>query len=362
MNTALILFFIAIGFTILYFLLKQLIGSQRSENELEDMINKIFGMSANKIAAQSKQILASEKENIKIDLENKQKIFEKLVKQLQKDVEKRQLEIRSIEQDRIKKFGQLAEALKQHQELTKELKISTEQLASVLSNNQARGEWGERIIEDLLVSNGLQEGVHYLKQAKQVSGNLKPDITLLLPDKRNVPVDVKFPYQEIQKMSLAETKSAKAAHLKQFSKDVKVKINKVSQYISPEQNTLDYAILYVPNEMIFSFINQRFPDLVDLAISKRVLIVSPFTFLIVARTIMESYRNFMIGDKLKEVVKYIDEFADEWIKFKESFEKFGRSLATMQLDYEKITTTRTKQMDRKIAKIEGVRKGAELES
>lgn len=360
MNTALILLFIIIGFTILYFLLKQLISSQRSEHELEDMINKIFGMSANKIAAQSKQILASEKENIKIDLENKQKIFEKLVKQLQKDVEKRQLEIRNIEQDRIKKFSQLTEALEQHRELTKELKISTQQLASVLSNNQARGEWGERIIEDLLISNGLQEGVHYLKQAKQSGGSLKPDITLLLPDKRNVPVDVKFPYQEIQKMSLAETKSAKAIHLKQFAKDVKVKINKVSQYISPEQNTLDYAILFVPNEMIFSFINQRFPDLVDLAISKRVLIVSPFTFLIVARTIMESYRNFMIGDKLKEVVKYIDEFADEWIKFKESFEKFGRSLAAMQLDYEKITTTRAKQMDRKIAKIEGVRKGAEL--
>lgn len=348
------------GFVSLYFLFKKMLAQQNSQSQLEDMINKVFGMSANKIAAQSRQILASEKENIKIDLDNKQKVFENLVKQLQDDVAKRQTEIRDLEQDRIKKFGQLAQALEQHREQTQELKISTQQLAAVLSNNQARGEWGERIIEDLLTANGLVEGVHYLKQAKQVANALKPDITLLLPNDRNVPVDVKFPYQEIQKMSLAETKTAKAGHMKQFSQDLKTKIIKVSKYIDPEQDTLDYAILFVPNEMVFSFINQRFPDLVDLAISKRVLIVSPFTFLIVARTVIESYRNFMIGDKLKEVVKYIDEFVGEWEKFRDSFDKFGRSLSTLQADYEKMTTTRAKQMERKIAKIDKVRQGAIL--
>ncbi len=348
---------IVTGFVSLYFLFKKMLAQQNDQQQMEDMINKVFGMSANKIATQSKQILASEKENIKTDLDNKQKVFENLVKQLQDDVAKRQVEIRDLEQDRIKKFGQLAEALEQHREQTQELKVSTQQLAAVLSNNQARGEWGERIIEDLLTANGLVEGVHYLKQAKQTTNTLKPDITLLLPNDRNVPVDVKFPYQEIQKMSTAETKTAKEGHLKQFSQDLKTKIIKVSEYINPEQDTLDYAILFVPNEMVFSFINQRFPDLVDLAISKRVLIVSPFTFLIVARTVIESYRNFMIGDKLKEVVKYIDEFVGEWSKFKDSFDKFGRSLSTLQTDYEKMTTTRAKQMERKIEQIEKVRQG-----
>lgn len=359
-NLIIILISIFLGFLTLYFLLRQLISKQQSEKQLEDIINKVFGMSANKIADQSRQILIAEKDSIKTDLANKQSVFENLVKQLQEDLAKSQTEIRNVEQDRTKKFAQLTESLEQHRELTKELKVSTQQLASVLANNQTRGEWGERIIEDLLISNGLKEGVHYLKQGKQLSSGLKPDITLLLPDNRNVPVDVKFPYQEIQKMTLADSKSVKAEHLKQFSQDVKVKINKVSEYISAEQNTLDYAILFVPNEMIFSFINQRLPDLVDLAISKRVLIVSPFTFLIVARTVMESYRNFMIGDKLKEVVKHIDEFAQEWVKFKESFEKFGRSLGTLQTDYEKMTNTRAKQMDKKISKIDDIRKGTQL--
>lgn len=355
-----LLFIIVIGgFVILYLTLQKSLTSKTSaDQEIEDVVNKVFGMSVGKIAAQSKQILQSEKENIKVDLDNKQRVIEKLVVDLQKDLADRQKEIRVLEQDRVKKFAEITSALSEHRELTKDLKTSTEQLAKVLSNNQSRGEWGERIIEDLMQANGLVEGVHYLRQTKLGTTTLKPDITLLLPNKRLVAVDVKFPYQEIQKMSVAETKKAKEDHLKQFGLDLKTKINKVAEYIKPEEDTLDYAILFVPNEMVFSFINQQFSNLVDYALAKRIILVSPFTFLIVARTVMESYRNFMIGDKLKEVVKYVDDFVQEWGKFREEFDKFGRSIDTLKGGYEKITETRAKQMERKIEKIEAYRQGS----
>ncbi|MDH5533287.1 MAG: DNA recombination protein RmuC [Candidatus Pacebacteria bacterium] len=356
-----IILLIIIGFISLYFLIKRLIEKSQTPDQIEDIVNQVFGKSAAKIAEQSKQILASEKETIQTDLANKQNAIEKLVINLQDDIKIRQDEIRNLEKDRTQKFSEINKTLEQHKELTQDLKISTEQLSKVLSNNQSRGAWGERIIEDLLLANGLVEGIHYLKQTKQSSTTLKPDITLLLPNDRNVPIDVKFPYSEIQKLSEAQTKSAKLAHLKQFSQDLKTKIDKVATYIDPTQNTLDYAIMFVPNEMVFSFINQKMPELVDRAISKKVLIVSPFTFLIVARTVMESYRNFMIGDKLKEVVSYVDDFVSEWSKFRDKFDKYGRSLATLQKDYEEITGTRVKQMERKISKIEDVRQGNLLE-
>lgn len=354
-----LLFIIVIGgFVVLYFTLQKSLAKKDDSQEIEDVVNKVFGMSASKIATQSKQILQGEKEAIKVDLENKQRVIEKLVGELQKDLKDRQKEIRTLEQDRVKKFSEITTALSEHREMTKDLRTSTEQLAKVLSNNQTRGQWGERIIEDLMQANGLVEGVHYLLQSKLGSTTLKPDVTLLLPNKRVVAVDVKFPYQEIQKMSVASTKKARQDHLKQFGVDLKTKINKVAEYIRPEEDTLDYAIIFVPNEMVFSFINQRFPDLVDYALSKRIILVSPFTFLIVARTVMESYRNFMIGDKLKEVVKYVDDFVKEWDKFREEFNKFGRSINTLKTGYEKITETRTKQMERKIDKIESYRQGS----
>lgn len=332
-----------------------------AEANLEALVQKAFGMSAVKIAEQGKAILAGERETIKVDLANKHQMMEKLVSQLQQELKARQDEVRTLDRDRLKQFAELTTALTDHRKLTDELRISTQQLATVLSNNQMRGEWGERIIEDLLVSNGLVEGTHYLRQQfLHGSSTLKPDITLLLPDKRVVPVDAKFPYQEIQKMVLTDNKTAKAAHLKQFESDIKTKVTKVAQYIDPSFDTLDYAIMFVPNEMIFSFINQKMPQIIDEALRKRVMIVSPFTFLIVARTVMESYRNFMMGDKLKEVVKYVDEFAKEWGKFKDEFAKFGRSINTLKDGYEALTTTRTRQLDKKIDRIDSYRSGSLL--
>lgn len=355
---SLILIVLILGFVGLYFALRQMLASRKDDDDLEGLVNKVFGMSVPKIAAQSKEILSSEKEAIKVDLENKQKVIEKLVGELQKDLQERQREIRGLEQDRVKKFSEITTTLTEHRRLAEDLKISTQQLATVLSNNQSRGAWGERIIEDLLQSSGLIEGTHYIRQTKQTSSTLKPDITLLLPNKRNVPVDVKFPYQAIQKMSATENKKEKQEYAKEFATELKAKILKVAEYISPENDTLDYAILFVPNEMVFSFINQKFPELVDLAMAHRVIIVSPFTFLIVASTVRESYRNFMIGDKLKSVIKYIDEFVGEWGKFRDEFEKFGRSIDALSTGYEKITSTRTKQLERKIEKIENYRQGS----
>ena len=347
---------------LIYFLLKKSTTSVADEKildeKLESTVNKIFGMTANKIAQQSKTILQGEQDLLKTDLANKQEIIEKLVKQLKEDLDQRQKEIREIEKKQIDKIGRVATAIEDHRILTKDLKISTEKLAKILDNNQTRGAWGERIIEDLLRANGLQEGIHYSRQTKQDASGLKPDITLLLPDKRNVPVDVKFPYQEIQKMSNAESQSEKKSHLQQFARDLKVKVDKVAEYISSENNTLDYAILFVPNEMIFSFINQKLPEIIDEALAKKVILCSPFSFLVVARTVMESYRNFMVGKKIQEVIKQVEAFGTEWLKFDEEFQKFGRSIESLQKNYDTLSTTRKKQMEKRIHKIEEYRSGS----
>lgn len=358
-NTLLLLFlFLALLFTAFYFLLKKLLqekNTTQSIEQLEDMVHKVFGMASNEIAVQSKGILQGEKDLIRNDLSNKQVMIEKMIKDLRQEMGEQQREIRSIEKDQIDKISKVGEAVEEHRLLTKELKISTEQLAKVLSNNQTRGAWGERIIEDLLQANGLQEGIHYLRQSKLGDSTMKPDITLLLPDHRNVPVDVKFPYQEVQKMSMTENQGEKQAHVTQFKRDLKVKVDKVTTYISPENDTLDYAIMFVPNEALFSFINQKFPDIIDEALAKKVIICSPFSFLIVARTVMESYRNFMVGKKVKEIIKHIDAFVGEWAKFDEEFAKFGRSIEALQKNYESLTITRKRQMEKKIAKIEQYR-------
>lgn len=359
LSLVIIVLVLVTGFGVLIFVIKNSLTAQSQEQTLEAMVNKVFGLTANQLAQQSKQLLSAEKEIIQTDLVNKERSIQKMVDQLKQEIDERQKEIRTLEQDRNKSYASIREAILQHQEIAKELRTTTESLAKVLSNNQQRGEWGERIIEDLLQSSGFVEGIHYVRQAKLGAGTDRPDITLMLPNKRVVPVDVKFPYSEIQKMVMTDSKEQKAAHQKQFASDVRQKIKKVAEYIRPEDDTLDYAILFVPNEMVFSFINQKYPDLVSEAIQARVMLVSPFTFLIVARTIMESYRNFMMESNLRSIVKHISEFAKEWEMFIEEFDKFGGSIAKLDENFRKIRDTRYRQMGKKIGQIEKFKQGSD---
>lgn len=335
---------------------------ESSEEQVENIVNQVFGKVVNKVTTQAKNVLQSDKDAIFKDNQNKKEIIEKLVKDLKREIGDRQEEIRELEKDRNKKFGEITTSIDEHRKITEELKVSTEALSRVLSNNQARGAWGERIIEDILNNAGLIKNIHYEKQKALGKSAVIPDITLLLPNNRKVAIDAKFPYSEVQKMASARTKTEKAQHLKAFSNDIKAKVNQITDrgYIDIEHGTLDYAIMFVPNEMVFSFINQQFPDVVDEAMSKKIMIVSPFTFLIVARTVMESYKNFMMENNLRRIIKHISEFTDEWSKFANEFGKFQTLISKIQNQYDKILTTRYKKMSVKIRKIEEDQRVAKL--
>jgi DNA recombination protein RmuC len=334
-------------------------------DEVQMIVNQVFGEVVGKVTEQTKNILAGDKEAIFKDNQNKKEVIEKLVNELKRDIENRQEEIRSLEKDRNKKFGEITTAIDEHRKITEQLKVTTDSLSRVLSNNQTRGGWGERIIEDILTSAGLIENIHYERQkALGKTTAVKPDITLLLPNQRKVAVDVKFPYSEIQKMAEADSKDLKAQHKNAFGRDLKTKIDQISDrgYIDIEHGTLDYAIMFVPNEMLFSFINQQFPEIVDEAMAKKVMIVSPFTFLIVARTVMESYRNFMMENNLRKIVKHISEFSDEWVRFRDEFNKMEGTIDKLHDQYNKITSTRYKRMNLRLKRIEDDQRGNKLSS
>lgn len=352
MDITLIVITLVLGFVGLSIFLVWLIKSLLHPQQLQSLVQQVHGISANTLQQQAQAALKDEREKIASNLQNQQQLFDKTVAELRAELKQRQVEIRQLEQDRQAKFSALATTLQQQQELTKELQVTTNQLTKVLSNNQTRGGWGERIIEDLMQANGMVEGVHYARQQSLGNSEFKPDITLLLPDQRVVAVDVKFPYQALQKMMQVESQAAQKAHLQEFKRDVKTKLQKVAKYILPSEHTLDYAIMFVPNEAIFSFINQQLSEIVDEAFQKRVLLVSPFTFVVVARTVMESYRNFMLESNLRQIVSSLEDFNQEWQKYRQQVDKFGRAIESMQRSFEDLAGTRTNQLEKKLQAVQ----------
>jgi len=323
------------------------------QQNFEAMSDRAMNKNVKNIIELAKSELSSEKDSINIDLKNKQDSIEKLVKGLQDEINARQKEIREMEQNRNKSYGEIARAITDHQKITEDLKITTQNLGRVLSNNQSRGQWGEHIIEGLLEQAGLIENIHFLRQTPLGNSDVKPDITLLLPGKKVIAVDVKFPYQAIQRMVDAENISEKELEKKMFKTDVAAKLKQVEKYIDTTRGTLDYAVMFVPNEALFSFIAKEFADVINDAFKKKILIVSPFSFIPITKTVLEMHKSFTMENSLRSLMVMFSDFSKQWGMFKGEFEKFDKSIKSLRVNYDQISSTRFKEMDRRVKKIEG---------
>jgi DNA recombination protein RmuC len=288
--------------------------------------------------------LSKEKQIISTDLSNKKDAIEKMVKDISENLSK-------VEKERLGSFTNLRDAIENNVKLTKELSVTTEGLKRVLSNNQQRGAFGEKVAEDLLKMSGFVIGTDYTRQ--ETTGDARPDFTLYLPDKTKINIDSKFPYSNIVKMSETTDTDQKNQYKKAFEQDIKKKISDVTSrnYINPEDNTVDFVILFIPNEMIFSFIYESFPDVWQDALNRKVVMTGPFSFTAILRMVKQAYENFRFQKNVQGIITQIKIFGSEFEKYNEEFVKIGDRIDSLHKQYDEVASARTKKLQKVIDKI-----------
>ena len=117
-------------------------------------------------------------------------------------------------------FGHVTNSLQAHAEIASTLADSTRALREALANPQARGQWGERMAEDVLRLAGFQENVNYVKQTQIEGGTGRPDYTFPMPKGHALYMDVKFPMASYLKYLEVNTNAEREVHLKRFLQDV----------------------------------------------------------------------------------------------------------------------------------------------
>lgn len=281
---------------------------------------------------------------IQTDLSNKKDAIEKLIIDIKN-------QLTTVEKDRIGTFTNLAAAIENNQKITRELSLTTEGLKRVLSNNQQRGAFGEKVAEDLLKMSGFVIGTDYTRQ--ETTGDARPDFTLYLPDKTKINIDSKFPYANIVNMSEAPESEQKEHFKKLFEQDIKKKINDVTSrnYINPEDNTVDFVVLFIPNEMIFSFIYESFPDVWQDALSRKVVMTGPFSFTAILRMVKQAYENFRFQKNVQGIITQIKLFDIEFEKYNEEFVKIGDRIESLHKQYDEVSSARTKKLQKVVDKI-----------
>lgn len=292
------------------------------------------------------------------ELDSKKSLIDQQLERITKELENVSTVARELEKDRVQKFGELTQHLKSAGEQTQNLMHVTESLRQALASTKVRGQWGERMAEDVLRVAGFIENYNYRKQKSIEGSGSRPDFTFFLPSNLCLNMDVKFPLDNYLRYLEADAETDKAKFKSDFLRDVKARIKEVTtrDYINPEQNTVDYVLLFIPNEQVYAFINDQDREILDVGLKNKVIICSPITLFAVLAVIRQAVENFALEKKANEMLSLLGSFNKEWVKFKEQMDAMGKRLAAAQKEYEALTSTRQRQLERPLNRLEDIRR------
>lgn len=316
-----------------YFLFNRLIkeNAKINEEERKKMIEQVD----------------SKKELINESIKNNREVIKDLLERMHR-------ELSIAEKERVGEYSSLKAILGEYKITTENLRESTEGLKNILSNSQLRGKYGEEIAENLLKTIGFVKGQNYEANVnRDRSSSNRPDFTIYLPDRTKVNIDVKFPLDNFIKFTEEENKEKKKDYKKQFERDVVNRIKEIStrDYINPEEDTVDFVILFVPNEMIFSFIYDQMSEVWSDAMAKKVILAGPFSFTAILRMIYQSYKNFKYQENIFEVIKLVKKFEIEYDKYNQEVDSLGKKIRDVSNQFDKVSTTRDRKLTGIVEKI-----------
>jgi DNA recombination protein RmuC len=264
--------------------------------------------------------------------------------------------VRELERDRQMKFGELAAQLRATGQQTAALADTTGRLREALAGTKSRGQWGERMAEDVLRTAGMVEHVNYRKQTATGDGGI-PDFTFLLPGGQVCHMDVKFPLDNYVRAVEAEGELDRQRHLKQFRRDVRQRVTELAQrHYETGEESLDVVLLFIPNEQVYAAIHEHDPALLDGALSRKVVLCSPCTLFAVLAVIRQSAETFRLQQCSREIVALLGGFAKQWGAFTEQMDRVGRRLDSVQKEYDAMAGVRRRQLERQIDRVEDVRR------
>jgi DNA recombination protein RmuC len=258
------------------------------------------------------------------------------------------------------RFGQVDQSLRAHHEVTSSLQGTTNSLREALASSNARGQWGERMAEDVLRSAGFQEGLNYVKR-RSLTGDATgiPDFTFTLPRSHVLFMDVKFPMAAYLRFLEAGTEAERQAHRATFVKDVRARVRELAkrEYArNDDRLSVDNVLLFVPNESLTAFIHESDAGLIDEAMSSNVILCSPLTLFAFLGVIRQAFDNFAIEQTSKEILGLLGKFGQQWSKYSDQVDKVRRQFETVSRNFDELATTRRRALERPLAAIDDLRR------
>ncbi|MCD4699157.1 MAG: DNA recombination protein RmuC [Phycisphaerae bacterium] len=313
---------------------------------------EVITESSKQIITMAEQVLKAQSAAGTAEIEGKKELIDQSIVQMNERIERLRGFVQQVESERQKHYGQLTTSLSA-------LSSTTESLRGALAGSKRLGAWGERMTEDVLQLVGMSEGVNYTRQSSEAAADSgKPDFTFFLPNDLTVNMDVKFPLEKALAYLDADDEQRRATG-DGFVSAVRGHIRTVASdrrgYINPAGGTVNYAIVFIPNEQVYSLAMELDRKLIDEALKMRIVMCGPLTLYAMLSVIRSAAENANIVKTADEVIRLLSAFNKQWQKYRETIDKIGNRIDEAKKAHDDLVGTRMRMLEKPLDKIDELR-------
>jgi DNA recombination protein RmuC len=267
-------------------------------------------------------------ESAKGDLEKRQESIKVLVKPLEEQLNIYQQRLQQSESAQATTLGEVKKQLETLAQQSQTLAAETQQFRVVLKSNQARGRWGEETLRRVVEAAGMSAHCDFTEQAQ--AGDSKPDLVVRLPGERLIIVDAKVPDLDFLDTLESADPAKRADSLGLHAAKLKATIKALAERDYPAQfpKALDYVVLFLPAESLFSAALEGDRDLIVWAASRRILLATPASLIALLRSVSVSWQQHAQTENAEKIAEAAREFYARVLIFTRHFEKVRAGLET----------------------------------
>jgi DNA recombination protein RmuC len=275
--------------------------------EIRDVIREIHSETLRDLAGQAKD---DRDDAISVATREMGNAIEQAKKQIDETIGRVETELDRLREANSEKFGNVDHAVAQ-------LSAQAAALTKVLSSAQGRGNWGERMLEDILSNSGFKKGTNYDVQETLSEGG-RPDYSFYLPPNRVVYLDSKFPLENYLKYCDTKDEATRKIYRENFLKNVEQRVKELEKrdYANQgDRQALDSVLLFIPNDGVVAFIQENKPTLIDEAARKKVVFCSPLTLYMFLSMMHQAASSFYMEQNANEVLRLLGRFDKAWMAY-----------------------------------------------
>ena len=274
-------------------------------------------------------------EAAKGDLDKRQESIKVLVEPLKQQLDTYQKRLQQSETTQATTLGEVRKQLETLAQSSQSLAAETAQFRSVLKSNQARGRWGEETLRRVVEAAGMSTHCDFTEQGTGDDGDKRPDLIVRLPGDRFIIVDAKVP--ELDFLNVLDSADAmkRAEALATHAGKLKATIKALADrdYPSRFPKALDYVVLFVPAESLFSAALEGDHELIVWAASKRILLATPASLIALLRSVSVSWQQHAQTENAQKIAAAAQELYTRVVVFTDHFSKIRDGLAKATAAY-----------------------------